>query len=257
LIFLRSDNLKLEFPIKHIDGNLVFGHDKTVWAYYRIHGFSYDFLDETEKLHPYANQKNFFVDIGSDLHFLVVPNPTDVGSILDETISEMDEDDYDLKDQGIHYMSQVKDALITNTLANETSEYMHYIGVQLNKETHVNTTSNKGLSVIQRTKEFLKGLNTPIYHAVGLKPDDILIDEIERYKIQSNRIASNTLRVVSSNVYEIKTPEMTNVVEKNYSTHNYNVDIPYIYDFISGEEATGKGEEDLIYHASRANQKDF
>src|SRR5699024_4372031 len=218
---------------------------------------SYDFLDETEKLHPYANQKNFFVDIGSDLHFLVVPNPTDVGSILDETISEMDEDDYDLKDQGIHYMSQVKDALITNTLANETSEYMHYIGVQLNKEKNVNTTSNKGLSVIQRTKEFLKGLNTPIYHAVGLKPDDILIDEIERYKIQSKRIASNLQGAFSSNVYELKTPEMINVVEKNYSTQNNNVDIPYRYDFVSGEEVTDEGEDELIYQAIRPNQKDF
>src|SRR5699024_3197586 len=161
---------------KHIDGNLVFGHDKTVWAYYRIHGFSYDFLDETEKLHPYANQKNFFVDIGSDLHFLVVPNPTDVGSILDEPISEIDEDDYDLTDHSIHEMSHVKDAFITNTLANESSKYTNYIVVLLNILKKVNTTSIARLSVIQRTKEFLKGLNSPIYHAVGLKPDYILID---------------------------------------------------------------------------------
>src|SRR5699024_12413331 len=107
-----------------------------------------------------------------------------------------------------------KDALITNTLANETSEYMHYIGVQLNKEKNVNTTSNKGLSVIQRTKEFLKGLNTPIYHAVGLKPDDILIDEIERYKIQSKHSTSNLQGAISSHVCELNTPEMINIVDR-------------------------------------------
>ena len=249
--------MKIEFPVKHIDGNLVFGHDKTVWAYYRVHGFSYEFLDDFEKLHPFNAQKTFLSEIASDLHFLIMPNPTDVGGILDETIEEMEDKNYELRDYGIHFMEQVKNALINDALTSETNEYMHYIGIQLNQEKNTNTTTNKGISVIQQVKEFLKGLNAPVYHALGLKPDDILQDDINMYKVQSQRIATMLSGVFSSEVFELKTPELINVIEKNYSTQNNNVDIPYRYDFVSGKEVRGKGNNGTEYQAVRPNVKDF
>ncbi|WP_275602441.1 hypothetical protein [Paenibacillus polymyxa] len=45
-----------QFPVKHVEGNLVFGRDGTVWAYYQVEGFAYDFRDMMQKFEPYSNQ---------------------------------------------------------------------------------------------------------------------------------------------------------------------------------------------------------
>src|SRR5690625_1809213 len=144
--------MKLEFPIKHIVGNLVFGHDKTVWAYYKVDGFSYDFLDDEEKIIPFQRQMAFLTNTGLDLHFLVIPNPTDIGGILDNTIEEMKLKNYELKEQGIAYMEQVKEILENQKELNESSEYNHYLGIQLDPEKNKYVSSNIGINVISSFK---------------------------------------------------------------------------------------------------------
>ena len=62
--------LKIEFPVKHIENNLVFSHDGTVWAYYKIDGFNYDFLEDDEKIIPFQQQMSFLTNMGLDLHYL-------------------------------------------------------------------------------------------------------------------------------------------------------------------------------------------
>ena len=58
--------MKIEFPIKHIHNNLIFGHNKTVWAYFKIEGFSYDFLDNDEKMIPFQAQLSFLTNTSLD-----------------------------------------------------------------------------------------------------------------------------------------------------------------------------------------------
>ena len=81
--------MKLEFPIKHIEDNLVFGKDGTVWAYYFVSGFDYDFLDVEEKMIPFQRQISFLTNIGLDLDYQITPNPTDITNIIDRTILDM------------------------------------------------------------------------------------------------------------------------------------------------------------------------
>jgi hypothetical protein len=42
-----------EYPVRHIDGNLTFGNDGTVWAYYLIKGFGYEHQDEQGQKAPF------------------------------------------------------------------------------------------------------------------------------------------------------------------------------------------------------------
>src|SRR5690625_1454764 len=125
----RSFNLKLNFPIKHIHKNLVFGRNGTVWAYFKVDGFSYDFLADSDKMIPFQNQMSFLTNTGLDLHFLVIPNPTDIKGILNTTIEEMNEKDYLLKNNGKDYMKQVKNILEEQKELTETSEYNHYLEI--------------------------------------------------------------------------------------------------------------------------------
>lgn len=249
--------MELEFPIKHIVGNLVFGHDKTVWAYYRIDGFSYDFLDDDEKMIPFQSQMAFLTNTGHDLHFLVVPNPTDIGEILDKTISEMEVKKYDLKQQGISYMEQVKSVLENQKELNESSEYNHYIGIQLDPEKNKYTTSNVGLNTISSIKAFFQGFNSPVYSAVGLEPTDILESEIIAYQNQAKVIESTLGNSFSSPVKMISTEELLYVIEKTYSTRNNNSDITYRDGFQSGVVVEGKDGSGNVHKAIRWDKKDF
>ncbi|KRG16838.1 hypothetical protein ACA29_02855 [Lederbergia galactosidilytica] len=186
--------MKIEFPIKHIEGNLVFAHDDTIWAYYKIDGFNYEFLDNDEKMIPFQQQMSFFTNLGLDLHFLSIPNPTDITGILNDTIEEIKRKSYPLKENGIEFMERVKRALESQKELNESSEYHDYIGIQLNKVKNKYTSGNIGIDTINTFKNFVNGFNLPLYQAVGLYPDDILDSEIQAYRSQASTIETNTCK---------------------------------------------------------------
>lgn len=250
--------MRLEFPIKYIVDNLVFGHDKTVWAYFRIDGFSYDFLDHDEKMIPFQNQLSFLVNTALDHHYLVVPSPTDVHGILNQTIEEMKrKKSYELLDKGISYMKQVRDILEKEKESNETSEYSYYLGIQLDPEKNRYSTSNVGLNVISQFKNFLKGFSSPIYKAVGLELDDILISEIEAYKKQAQIIETTLGSSFSSMVKRITTEELVYLVEKTFSTRTNNSDVQMRNKIIFGHEVTGVDSNGVEHKAIRTDKREF
>lgn len=254
-VFVR---VRIEFPIKYIVDNLVFGHDKTVWAYYRIDGFSYDFLDHDEKMIPFQNQLSFLVNTGLDLHFLVVPNPTDVRGIIDQTIEDMkSKKNYELLENGVLYMKQVRDVLERQKEQNETSEYSYYLGVQLDPEKNRYSTANVGLNVISQMKNFIKGFNSPVYRAVGLEVDDILFSEIEAYRKQAQIIEATLSSSFSSHAKRITTEELVYVIEKTFSTRTNNSDVKMRNKIIFGHEVTGVDSNGVEHKAVRTDKREF
>lgn len=250
--------MKLEFPIKYIVDNLVFGHNKTVWAYYRIDGFSYDFLDHDEKMIPFQNQLSFLTNTGLDLHYLVIPNPTDISGILNQTIKEMKEKKpYPLLENGISFMEQVRDVLEDAKEENESSEYSYYIGIQLDPEKNKYSTANIGLNVISQVKNFFRGFNSPVYRAVGLEIDDILISEIEAYKSQAQVIEATLNSSFSSIVKKITTEELVYVIEKTFSTRTNNSDVKMRNKIVFGQEVEGVDANDVKHKAIRTDKREF
>ncbi|MEN1969684.1 ATP-binding protein [Lentibacillus sp. N15] len=249
--------MKLEFPVKHIVSNLVFGHNKTVWAYFKIDGFSYDFLDDDEKIVPFQRQMAFLTNTGLDLHFLVVPNPTDISKILDNTIKEMKYKKYELQKQGIAFMAQVKNVLENQKELNESSEYNHYLGIQLDPEKNKYASSNIGLNAISTIKSFFQGFNSPVYSAVGLETTDILESEIIAYQNQAKVIMATLSGSFSSPVKMVGTEELVYMIEKTYSTRNNNSDIYIRKDFESGKSIEGMDSDKNVHQAIRCQKKDF
>lgn len=249
--------MKIDFPIKHIDGNLVFSHDNTVWAYFKIDGFNYDFLDNDEKIVPFQQQMSFFTNIGLDLHFLSIPNPTDIGGILDETIEEMKRKKYPLQENGIEFMKRVKAALEDQKELNESSEYHDYIGVQLNKDRNKYTSGNVGIDTINAFKNFINGFNSPLYQAVGLYPDDILESEIQAYRSQAATIETTLVNAFSSRISRVTTAEAVYIAEKMFSTRNNNSDVKLRNGFASGRVIEGVDKKGVKHRAIRTNKKEF
>ncbi|MEK4496746.1 hypothetical protein [Ureibacillus sp. FSL W8-0352] len=249
--------MKIGFPVKHIDGNLVFGHDGKVWAYYKIEGFNYDFLDGDEKMFPFRQQLAFLSNIGLDLHYLSVPHPTDVGRIIERTIKEMKLKNYPLKENGIIYMNKVRQVLEKEKSLSESSEYHDYIGIQLDKKKNKYVSGNLGISMITSFKEFINGFNSPVYQAMGLYPNDILESEIEAYRNQAMTIEATLSQAFSSKVEKAKTHELVYISEKLFSTRNNNSDIKLRPNIQFGNVVEGVDNKGRKYKAVRVNEKQF
>lgn len=250
-------NLKLDFPIKHIEGNLIFTKDDQVWAYYKIDGFNYDFLDEDDKSVPFQQQMSFLTNIGLDFQYLTIPNPTDIGAILDETMTEMKRKKYDLLDNGLEFIQGVKEALESQKALNESSEYHDYIGIQLNKDKNKYVSGNIGINAINAAKSFFNGFNSPLYQAMGLYPNDILDSEIQAYRNQSDSIVSTLSSAFSCRITKLKTAEAVYISEKMFSTRNNNSDVPLRHGFNSGRMVEGADKSGVTYKAVRPNKKAF
>ncbi len=241
-----------------MENNLIFAHDQTVWAYYRIDGFSYDFLDFEDKMKPFQRQLSFLSNNGHDLHFIIDPTPTNVSDIMNQTINEMNQLDYALKENGIDFMRQVEAQLNNQRSKNEAGEYIHYIGVQLNPTKNKYQSSNVGNNAILAFKRFLEGLNSPIYRAVGLDPYDIPLEIIEAYQEQAHGLVNNIIDGFSSMVKPATSKELIYLIEKTYSVSPSYNDVPFRDNFSSGELVKGKEyNSDQIHAAIRPKQKAF
>lgn len=249
--------MSIQFPVKHIDGNLVFNHDKQVWAYYRIDGFGYDYLEHDEKLLPFQRQLAFLSNIGADIHLLLVPNPTDISNIIDKTIEDIQRKEYILRENGITFFGHVKNALLDQKELNETAEYHYYIGVQLNKHQNKYKTANVGINFIETAKEFLRGFTSPVYTAVGLLPNDILDSEINAYRSQAKQIEVALTSAYTSRIQSISAIEAAYVIEKNYSTRNNSSDVRIRKQFDVGKRVFGEDKSNVEYSAIRTKESDF
>ncbi|OZU89034.1 hypothetical protein CIL03_08430 [Virgibacillus indicus] len=248
----------LEFPIKHVEENLVFSHDQTVWAYYRIDGFSYDFLDFDDKLKPFQRQLAFLSNNGYDLHFMIDPTPMNVEGVISKTIEEMKQLDYPLKQNGIDFMQQVESQLTRQRSMNESGEYVYYLGIQLDPAKNKYQSSNIGNNAILAFKSFLEGLNSPVYRAVGLEPYDIPLDIMKAFQVQADGLVNNLIDGFSSMVKPARTKELIYLIEKTYSVTPSNKDVPYRNDFVSGEEVEGMDtSKNTLHPAIRPNKKAF
>lgn len=234
----------LEFPIKHIDGNLVFSHDGTVTAYYQVSGFNYDFLDHDDKFIPFHSQTAFLFNNKYDLHYILEPFPTQIEEIIDNTIEEIKLKDYELKQNGIAYMEKLKQVLIEQRNMQETSEYRQYLGVQLNPEKNKYKDGNYGTNLIHSIKEFFKGVNTQVNKINGLHANDILEEEIQMWREQAEALMDSIRSAFNCIIKPATTAECVYLIEKEFSVTQSNSDVHIRKSFSSGEKVIGYDEEE-------------
>ncbi|PRX58805.1 DNA helicase HerA-like ATPase [Cohnella sp. SGD-V74] len=245
-----------DFPVRHIEGNLAFGRDGSVWAYYQVEGFGYDFRDTMQKIHPYNRQLSFYVENVHDLHFLMIPSLTDVSGIIDETIEEISRKDYALKENGIRYFQSLKRTLAAQRSSRETNEYHSYIGVQLDpRKNEMRKIGNLGLAAVTTLKDLVAGFTSPVYRAVGLEPNDILKRDIEQWRRQADGLRETLGQSMSSLVRALTKEETVFLIEQNFSvTHN---DTRLRKGYETGMDVTGIEDSGRVHEARRSNSKAF
>ncbi|WP_144556098.1 ATP-binding protein [Bacillus pumilus] len=243
-----------DFPVKHIEQNLVFGTDGTVWAYFHVEGYGYDFRDNEQKKKPFKNQMALLTKNQYDLHLLSIPFKMDVTRIIDQTIEEVKRKDYELKDHGLRYLNALKTTIKESVYQSDTNQYVSYFGVQLDPKKNVYIDGNQGTKLLASFKQFLKGINSPVYKAVGLERFDILHSEIQAFKDQAATIASDLSDAFSSPVRPISTAEALFLTEYSFSVPGgeYSSSISKIGVDVEGTDYTGR-----TYQAVRPDKKLF
>lgn len=247
----------IDFPLRHIDHNLVFGRDGTVTAYYKITGFNYDFLDHDDKFIPFIKQRSFLENNTRDLHFILEPFPTNVVEIINNTIAEVNEKDFVLKQNGISYLNILKDTISKQKNMTETSENIQYLGIQLNAEKNKYEDNNYGISVIKSIKEFLKGLNSPVNKAVGLHATDILMEEIVAWRQQAEIMRNSIASAYNCIVQPATQAECIYLIEKETSVSPSNNDVRIRHNYTFGEKVLGLNKEGIEHEAIRPQEIDF
>ena len=246
-----------EFPIKHVENNLVFSREDEVWAYFKLEGFNYSFLSDDDKMKPFGNQIAFLVNHDYDIHYLSDPTATNIDSIIDQTIEDMKTLNYELKDNGVAYMQELKKALINHSNMSESSEYADYIGIQLNPQKNKYQSANTGNNILRSIKYFLEGLNSPVYTAVGLEPYDIPMEVVDAYKTQAANLSSILSNAFDSHVKPVSTTELVYLIEKNFSVSKNFSDIKPRHNFSSGYDVEGCDDINKKYEAIRPKEKAF
>ena len=247
----------LDFPIRHIDGNLVFSKDGQVTAYFQVSGFNYDFLDHDDKFAPFQSQLAFLFNNKTDLHYLLEPFPTNVDEILNNTMEDIQMRKYPLLKNGVQFLEATKTVLSNRKKGNETSEYLQFIGVQLNPDRTKYKEDNVGLGALQGIKEVWKGINAQVNRANGLFPNDILESEIRMWHDQSDMIMESLRSAFNCTIRPIETAETVYLIEKEWSVTQSNSDIQIRRKFSSGLNVEGIDDEGNIHKAIRPVTKSF
>lgn len=242
-----------DFPTKLIEGNLAFGRDGSVWAYYEIEGFDYDFRDLDQQKVPFFSQMTFLTKNAFDLHYLLIPYKIDGTDVIDKTIADVERKDYALKNHGLKYLRTLKRAIGQNSQTNNSNQYHGYLGVQLDPRKNRYREGNPGTHLVSGVKAFLEGLAAPVRTAVGLDPYDVLQSEVDAWSEQARSIEEEIGAAFNSPARAVTAAEILFITEYGMSlgVETGAGAVPVLSEKVSGK--TDEGEIDAI----RPNKEAF
>jgi len=162
--------MQVKFPIQHIEQNLVFGADESVWAYYRVPLRDYTYRSQEEKVSVLNEWVRLLNKIEAEMHILSVPRFFD----FDHHEQRLKEDipDGPLKEVAESYISQMMERLREKQAESKLSrpgDTAVLLGVKLAR-----TRRQKGL--MYHLKDFLR----VVHDAAGVEPYPILPEELKK-----------------------------------------------------------------------------
>lgn len=69
----KVNKTNIEFNIAYFEQNLIFNHDKSVWALYEIDSYVYDHLSDQQKIDRLISKTSFLALLTDQFHLLWLP----------------------------------------------------------------------------------------------------------------------------------------------------------------------------------------
>lgn len=165
-------NVQVEFPIKHIEGNLVFGQDGHVWAYYEIASYDYTYRSPMEKKKMRNKWITLYSRIKNDCHILQIPEFLDIELHHEQLQKRF----HSLKNEATAYIHRATQVLKENI--KEPTNIRTFVGFRLK---HINRRAMKRKlrkTLYHKWADFRRYVGT----ISGLSAGDILEEELFEYQ---------------------------------------------------------------------------
>jgi hypothetical protein len=170
---------RVPFPVKYFERNLVFSSDESVYAYYELQPFNYDYRSTDDKLSLHANLEAFYWNILADTHALVVPEFQSLEEHEESMVSRLSGSEV-LQEAGRYHIR----AAIEHLRGKEVHQHRFFVGVKL-KEASV-----KGLSFFKELGYLFKDFKRFLLNQSGTDAPEIYEEEIHAYLVQEEMIYS-------------------------------------------------------------------
>lgn len=175
---------EIQFPIRHLEHNLVFSTDGTVHAYYRIPLVDYTYRSPNEKFIARRPWINMFLKVQRDFHILVIPKNFDIQEHHKQLIQSLPKNK--LYDFSKTYVERIAEVLQESNIRPITSSI--YIGFRLDTTKAKASRRNARLGMGTNWSFKLKDLKRYLYSLSGLAPHEILDKELAIYLDQEQTL---------------------------------------------------------------------
>jgi hypothetical protein len=183
----KISKINIEFPVAYFEQNLIFNHNKSVWAIYEIDSYVYDHLSEQQKIDRLITQTSFLALLTDQFHLLWLPRTHDISEHHDRLKERLNGP---MKKWGKKFINTMDEYLNNNYNAvdgSNNADYRAYIAVYLPKnETkdlveQVETMVTELKRLIMHPKRFIDNLS-------GLNEPEIFEHEFQAYNIKERQI---------------------------------------------------------------------
>ncbi|CAM4048246.1 ATP-binding protein [Paenibacillus alkaliterrae] len=183
----KVSKVNIEFPIAYFENNLIFNHDKTVYAVYEINPFIYDHLSDQQQIDRLITQTSFLALMTDSFHILWLPRTHDITAHHERLKERLHGP---LKNWGkkvINTMSEYLNENYNNVKGANNSDYRAYIAVYLPKNDakdlveHVETAATELKKLLLHPKRFIDNL-------AGINEPEIFEHEFQSYQVKEHQI---------------------------------------------------------------------
>lgn len=174
----------LECPIDYFENNLVFGHDKSCWAFFEMKGFDYDLLSSESKIGLLQRLTLFLANIVSEAKIMSLPVTQELSQNFKTLVAGLDENDS-------LYTTACNQAVATQTYLEDTirlsgraNDYKTFVSFKLIRE-----GENEVLTQAKDALDFVVGSVVKGFDAfMALDTADIQRKKLLTYKQLSEEV---------------------------------------------------------------------
>ncbi len=191
----KANTINMEFPVAYFENNLIFNHDKSVWAVYEIDSYVYDHLSEQQKIDRLITKTSFLTLLTDRFHILWLPrthNITEHNDRLKERLNGP------MKNWGKKFISTLNDYLNANYNTVDganNADYRAYIAIYLPKNDAkdvvdlVGNFAEEFKKMVLHPKRFIESIS-------GLNEPEIFDHELHAYSIKERQIFERISRKI-------------------------------------------------------------
>lgn len=183
----KINKIKIEFPVAYFEENLIFNHDKSVWAVYEIDSYVYDHLSDQQKIDRLITQASFLALLTDRFHLLWLPRSHDITEHHERLKERLNGPMKKWGNKFINTMAEYLNNNYNSVDGANNADYRAYIAVYLPKNDskdlveQVESIAVELKNLLLHPKRFIENLS-------GLNEPEIYEHEFQGYLIKERQI---------------------------------------------------------------------